>query len=128
MTHYDPQWSKIFTLWATLTQNIVNCFTMTQNKVLNFVSKNFFPVNLVPKLESALFEMKLDTKRYSRLLTLNLAIVFLNFVQKYLFWENLVCKRQSVLFRMKIRTKRYSAVLVPNSTTVFLCSLPKILF
>ena len=44
MTHYDPQWPKIFTLWTTLIQNLVNCFTMTQNKVLGiFISLNFIP-------------------------------------------------------------------------------------
>ena len=74
-----------------MTQNLVNCFTMTQNKVLglfiflDFIPKIPFWANLVPKLESALFKMKLDPVEYSRLLILNSAIVFLNFFPKIPF-------------------------------------------
>ena len=56
---------------TTMTQDLVNCLTMTRNKVLGlFIFLNFilFSANLVPKLESALFKMKLDTMEYSRLL------------------------------------------------------------
>ena len=72
MNQSDPQ----------MTQNYKNRFTMTQNNVpepfifLKFIPKIRFRANLVPKLESALFEMKLDTKGHSRLLILNLKIVF----------------------------------------------------
>ena len=65
-----------------MTQNMVNCLTMTQNKLLglsiflNFVPKILFWANLASKLESALFEIKLDTMEYSSLLILNSTIVF----------------------------------------------------
>ena len=69
-THYDP--------------NLLNCFTMTQNKVLklfiflNFVPRRHFFEKLGPKLERTLFKMKPHTKRYSRVLILNSTVVFLN--------------------------------------------------
>ena len=68
MTHYDPQWPKIFTLWPTMTQNVVDCFRMTQNKVLgNFVFLNFIPKILFwgkfsPETWKYLRKMKLNTK------------------------------------------------------------------
>ena len=40
---------------------------------------------MIPKLERALFKMKLDTKGYSRVLILNSIIVFLHFVPKIAF-------------------------------------------
>ena len=94
------------------------------NFFLNFVPKYF----LIPKLASALFKMKLDTKGiqgcwfwirqlFSYISSLN-----------YLFWVNLVPKLQSALFKMKIRRKRYSGVLIPNSTIVFLILPLKYLF
>ena len=44
MSHYDPQWDKIFTLWHTVTYNVVNSFTMTLNKVLGiFIFLKFVP-------------------------------------------------------------------------------------
>ena len=71
-----------------MTQNLVNCFILTQNKVLglfiflNFAPKIIFWANLVPKFESNLFKMKLDTKWYSRVLMLISTIAFLIFVPK----------------------------------------------
>ena len=69
-THYDP--------------NLLICFTMTQNKVLelfiflNFVPRRHFLVKFGPKLERPLFKMKLHTKKYSRVLILNSTVEFLN--------------------------------------------------
>ena len=86
-----------------MTQNLVNCFIVTENKVLGlFISqswspKYFFGANLVSKLEKVLFKIKLDTEGYSRLPILNSTIIFLNLL-----------KLQSASFRMKIRRKRYS--------------------
>ena len=51
-----------------------NCF-------LKFCSQNTY-IEFVPKRQSALFQMKLSTQGYSRMLTLNLAISFLNSVFK----------------------------------------------
>ena len=81
---------------------------MTKNKVLglfiflNLIAKILFSANLVLKLQSALLKMKLDAKKYSRLLILNQTILFLNSVPKMLFWVNEALKLQSALFRMKI--------------------------
>ena len=124
MFHFEPQWPKKFTLWPSVTQNKV----LGPSIFLKFVPKILFWGKFGPKLESALFKIKLDKKEYSREVILNSTIFFLHFDPKYLFWANLVPKRQSVLFRMKICTKRYSGVLIPNSTIVFLCSILKIPF
>ena len=44
MTHNNPQWPKIISLWPIMTQNCVNCFTMTQSKILGlFIFLNFIP-------------------------------------------------------------------------------------
>ena len=73
---------------------------------------------MIPKIESALFKMKLYAKGYSRLLILNSTIVFLNVVSKVPFWENLVPKLQSALFKMKVATKEYSVMLILTSKIV----------
>ena len=88
ISRYDPQWPKRFTLWPTMTQNIVNCLTLAQNKLLglfiflHFVPKILFRAKLVPKHESALFKIKIDSKWCSRVMILTFTIVFLIFVPK----------------------------------------------
>ena len=76
-----------------MTQNLGNCFPMTQSKLTglfispNFVPKFFWGRNLVPKLESALFKMELNAAGCSKALSLNAAVIFLNFVPKIRFLE-----------------------------------------
>ena len=56
-----------------------NCF-------LKFCPSNtFFGANLVSKLPSALFEMKLSKEAHSKVLIPNLTIVFVNSVPRMLF-------------------------------------------
>ena len=133
MTHYYPQRPKIFTLWPTMTRNFVNCFTMTQNKVLGhfvflYVVPYIFWENFVPKLESALFNLKLDIKGVLGCWFWIPKLFPYFFSLEYLFRANMVAILKSALFRMKIRSKRYSQVLISNSTIVFLSSVPKIPF
>ena len=70
---------------------------------------------MVPKPESALFKMKLDTKVYSKLLILNSTIIFLNVVSKISFWTKLVPKLQNALFRMKIVQRGFGTKLAEEN-------------
>ena len=89
----DPKWPTMTqntSLWPIMNQKLENRFAMTQNNVLeplfsfsqNPCLKSFVRANLVPKLESAMFKMKLGTNGYSRLSILNLTIAFLIFASK----------------------------------------------
>ena len=106
---------------------------MTQNKVLGpftflkFVPNIFFWANLAPKLESALFKMKLHTKGYSRLLILNSTIVFLNFISKIPLLGKFGLETSKVFVQNENRYKDVlRGVLYLNSIIVFLSSVPKI--
>ena len=118
MSHNDQQWPKIFTLWAIMTQNFVNCFTVTQNKVLglfiflNFVPKILFGTNFVPKLENVFFKFKLNIQGCRFCIQ---QLFFWITSLKYLFWTDFVLKLQSALFRMKIPKKRYSEMIIPKT-------------
>ena len=70
---------------------------------------------MVPKPESALFKMKLDTKVYSKLLILNSGIIFLNVVPKIPFWTKLVPKLQNALLRMKIVQRGFGTKLAEEN-------------
>ena len=132
MNHYDPQWPKLFTLWRTMAPNLVNCFTMTQNKVLGlfiyliFVLKIPFWGNLTLKLQSVLFKMKLGTKGYLRVLILKVAIVFSNFVPKICFLSKFGPK--PALFKIKHDTKGSLRGLISNLIILIFNSIPKIPF
>ena len=65
---------------------------------------------MVPKLQNALFKMKIRTKRYSGLVIPNSTTFFINSVHKTPFLGKFVPKLQSALFRMKLITKKYSGV------------------
>ena len=45
VTYNDPQLSKMFTLWRTMTHNVINGFIITENKVLGL----FTFLNRLPK-------------------------------------------------------------------------------
>ena len=67
---------------------------MLNSTIFSFILslKYLFCGKCGPKFQSALFEMKLGSKGYSRVLIPNLIIVFVHFVPKMLFWANLVKK------------------------------------
>ena len=115
-----------------MTPNLVNCFTLTQNKVLGlfifliFALKILFGANLVPKRISVLFKMKFGTKGYSRALILNVAIVFSNFVPKICFLGKFGSKL--ALFKIKHDTKGSSRGLILNLIILIFNSIPKIPF
>ena len=90
--------------------------------------KYIFWENFVPKLESALFNLKLDIKGVLGCWFWIPKLFPYFFSLEYLFRANMVAILKSALFRMKIRSKRYSQVLISNSTIVFLSSVPKIPF
>ena len=60
----------------------------------------------VPKLQSALFQMKLSTQGYSRVLILNLAFFFLIFCLRNLFFGQILSQNSKVLcFKSKLFPK-----------------------
>ena len=79
-SHFDPEWSRmtqIFTLWPTVTQNLVCSFTLIQNKILGlYIFLNFLhKINFLGKFGPETWNvLKLDKKGYSRLLILSLSI------------------------------------------------------
>ena len=93
---------------------------MTKNKVLglfiflNFVPKILFSGKFGPKLESGLFNMKVNTKGCSRVLTMYLATDFLSFIPEIPFLGKFGPETSKCFFRMKMHTKRYSEELISN--------------
>ena len=77
MTHSDPKFSELFDIDLKKALGLLT--------FLNVVSKILFWANLVPKLQSALFRMKIRTKRYSEVLIPNLTILLLSSAPKVPF-------------------------------------------
>ena len=76
---------------------------------------------MVPKLQSALFRMKLGMKEYSGVLILNSTIPFSNPVLRVIFfYGKLAPKLQSPLFEVKLSTNVYLLVLIPRFRIMFL--------
>ena len=89
--------------WNSIQKGIQGCWFWIRQLFSYISSLNYlFGANLVPKLQSALFKMKIRRKRYSGVLIPNSTVVFLILPLKYLFWVNLIPKLYTDLFEWNL--------------------------
>ena len=94
----------------------------------NYNPKIHFWANLLPKIQSCPFCLKIGAHRISRMLSLNPKLDFWNFNPKIHFCANLGPKTQSCLFCLKIGTHDISRMLIFIPILVLWISNFKFLF